>query len=301
MKSRIILSLIIVLLLGLLSVSGASNSPGEINVVVSIYPLEDITKNIGGERVNVKTLIPAGASPHAFEPSPSEIKALTRADVFIKIGAGLEFWAERFVKGARKNIKVLDLSLSVPLEGIVPHYHDSKYHGPESGYDPHYWLDPVIARDIVDVITIELIRLDPAWKAFYIKNASLYKKKLSELHEEVKKHISRFNRKEFVALHPAWNYFSKRYGLKPLYIIEIPQIEPRPQKIKEIVERLKNKKIKAVFSEPQINPQIAKAIAREAGVRVLFLDPIGSPTISGRDTYIDLILYNTRMLEEALR
>lgn len=269
----------------------------ELNIVVSIYPLEDITKNIGKERVSVKTLIPAGASPHAFEPSPRDIKELTKARLFIKIGAGLEFWAERFVRSAKGDIKVIDLSETIPLIKFKEKGGETHEH---SGADPHYWLDPVLVRSMVDTIAATLIRLDPLWKDFYIENATAYKKRLDALHEEIKKRISRLQKREFVSFHPAWNYFSKRYGLKPLYIVEAAGRELRPGNITEIVKFVKKKNIKVLFSEPQLNPAPVEAIARESGARILMLDPLGSP-IPGRDNYIDLMLYNLSQLEEALR
>lgn len=228
-----------------LSVLSSLSYGTEIPVVVSIFPLEDITKNIGRERVTVKTLIPAGASPHAFEPSPRDIKELTKARLFIKIGAGLEFWAERFVRSAKRDIKIVDLSETIALlKGIDEghgHFHDA---------DPHYWLDPLIVKSMVDTITATLIRLDPLWKDFYIDNATAYKKRLDNLHEEIKKRISRLPRKEFIAFHPAWNYFSKRYGLKPLYIVEAPGRELRPGNIKKIIEFMKEKKLKQYLPNP---------------------------------------------------
>jgi len=269
----------------------------EVSIVVSIYPLEDITKNIGKERVSVKTLIPPGASPHAFEPRPSDIKELTKASMFIKIGAGLELWAEGFVRSAKKSIRIVDLSETIELlEGPT----DSQ-HGHSHDLDPHYWLDPVIAKSIVDRITAELIRLDPSSKDFYITNATHYKKELDNLNKIIKKRLSRLKKKRFVAFHPAWNYFSKRYGLEPLYIVEATGRELRPKNIKYIVDWMKKEKIKVVFGEVQFSPQIAEAIASEAGARLLMLDPIGSPHIPERNSYIKLILHNLTQLEEALR
>ncbi len=281
-----------------------------IPVIVSIYPLEDITKNIGRERVTVKTLIPAGSSPHAFEPSPAEIKEFTKAKVFIKIGAGLEFWAERFVRAAKRDIRVVDLSETIPLiNGFKEKGHTHEHEGfkekghthEHGGADPHYWLDPVLVKSMVDSITATLIRIDPVWKDFYIENAVAYKRRLDGLHEEIKKRISRLQKREFVALHPAWNYFSKRYGLKPLYIVEATGRELRPGNITEIVKFIKEKNIKVLFSEPQLSPALVEALARESKARILTLDPLGSPQIPGRDNYIDLMFYNLSRLEEALR
>ncbi|MCX7792821.1 MAG: metal ABC transporter substrate-binding protein [Thermodesulfovibrionales bacterium] len=268
----------------------------ELNILVSIYPLEDITKNIGRQRVTVRTLIPAGANPHAFEPAPSEIRELTKTRLFIKIGAGLEFWAERFVRSAKKDIRILDLSKNIPLLEAVEEGHGHSHEG-----DPHYWLDPVLVKSMVDSITATLISLDPGWRDFYIENATEYKKRLDDLHKEIKKRISQLPKKEFVALHPAWNYFSKRYGLNPIYIIEGAGRELRPGNIKRIIDFMREKKTKAIFGEPQFSTHLVEALARESGAMILMLDPIGGRDIPGRDSYINLMLYNLSMFEKALR
>jgi zinc transport system substrate-binding protein len=277
----------------------------EISIVVSIYPLEDITKNIGKERVSVKTLIPPGASPHAFEPKPSDIKELTKASMFIKIGAGLELWSEGFVRSAKKSIRIVDLSETIELlkgqDHQSHHGHSKSHFRHQHEIDPHYWLDPVIAKSMVDRITAELIRIDPSSKDFYITNATNYKKELDSLNERIKERLSRLKKKRFVAFHPAWNYFSKRYGLEPLYIVEATGRELRPKNIKYIVDWMRKENIKVVFGEVQFSPQIAEAIASEAGARLLMLDPIGSPYIPERNSYINLLLYNITQLEEALR
>jgi zinc transport system substrate-binding protein len=277
----------------------------EVSIVVSIYPLEDITKNIGKERVSVKTLIPPGASPHAFEPKPSDIKELTKASMFIKIGAGLELWSEGFVRSAKKSIRIVDLSETIELlkgqDHQSHHGHSNSHFRHQHEIDPHYWLDPVIAKSMVDRITAEFIRIDPSSKDFYITNATNYKKELDSLNERIKERLSRLKKKRFVAFHPAWNYFSKRYGLEPLYIVEATGRELRPKNIKYIVDWMKKENIKVVFGEVQFNPQIAEAIASEAGARLLMLDPIGSPYIPERNSYINLLLYNITQLEEALR
>ncbi len=291
-KRAFLLTLILLCLLSHRLLYGA-----EVSIVVSIYPLEDITKNIGKERVSVKTLIPPGASPHAFEPKPSDINELTKASMFIKIGAGLELWAEGFVRSQKKSIRIVDLSETIELLRGKDHSHNGHSHE----IDPHYWLDPVIAKSIVDRITAELIRIDPSSKDFYITNATNYKKELDSLNETIKKRLSKLKKKRFVAFHPAWNYFSKRYGLEPLYIVEATGRELRPKNIKYIVDWMKKEKIGVVFGEVQFSPQIAEAIAYEAGARLLMLDPIGSPYIPERNSYINLLLYNTAQLEEALR
>ncbi len=280
----------------------------QVKVVVSIHPLYDITKQIGKDKVKVKTLLPPAASPHTFEPTPKDMMELSDAKAFIKIGAGLEFWAERVVKAAaNKNLAVIDLSNGMPLiYGIDKHYHNNGHdHGHKhkrDAADPHFWLDPILAKKIVDRITETMAELDPSNSSYYKANAEAYKKELDKLHSEIARRVNGFTTKEYVTFHSAWNYFSKRYGLTIVGVIEeAPGREPAPKDISRIVKELKKIRAKAVFAEPQFNPKIAEAVAQEAGAKVLFLDPIGASNAPDRDTYIKLMLYNISRMERALK
>jgi len=277
----------------------------QIKVVVSIHPLYDITKQIGKDKVIVKTLLPPAASPHTFEPTPKQMMELHDAKIFIKIGAGLEFWADRIVKAvSNKNLIVVDLSKGMPLiHGTHKHEHDESpkiFSGRAA--DPHFWLDPVLTKKIVDKITNGLIQIDPQNKKFYADNAEYYKQQLDKLNEEIIQKIHQLKTKEYVTFHPAWNYFSKRYGLKVVGVIEeAPGREPTPGDVARIVKELKRSNIRVVFAEPQFNPKIAEAIAKEAHARVLFLDPIGASNAPDRDTYIKLMRYNLSQMERAMK
>lgn len=277
----------------------------QIKVVVSIHPLYDITKQIGKDMIAVKTLLPPAASPHTFEPTPKQMMELHDAKIFIKIGAGLEFWADRIVKAvSNKNLIVVDLSKDMPLiHGTHRHEHgESPKIFSGRAADPHFWLDPVLTKKIVDKITNGLIQIDPQNKKFYADNAEYYKQQLDKLNEEIIQKIRQLKTKEYVTFHPAWNYFSKRYGLKVVGVIEeAPGREPTPGDVARIVKELKRSNIRVVFAEPQSNPKIAEAIAKEAHARVLFLDPIGASNAPDRDTYIKLMRYNLSQMERAMK
>lgn len=276
----------------------------QIKVVVSIHPLYDITKQIGKDMVIVKTLLPPAASPHTFEPTPKQMMELHDAKVFIKIGAGLEFWADRIVKAvSNKNLTVLDLSKDMPLiHSTHGHEHAHGHNNETQTADPHFWLDPLLAKKIVDKIANTLIKIDTKNKNFYTNNAEIYKKELDKLNEEILQRVNTFKVKEYVTFHAAWNYFSKRYGLKVIGVIEkAPGREPAPRDITQIIQGLKKSNIRVVFAEPQFNPKIAEAIAKEVNAKVLFLDPIGAVNMSDRDTYIKLMRYNLLQMENAMR
>ncbi|BCB95836.1 periplasmic solute-binding protein [Dissulfurispira thermophila] len=275
-----------------------------VKVIVSIHPLYDITKQIGKDKVIVKTLLPPAASPHTFEPTPKQMMELYNAKVFIKIGAGLEFWADRVVKAAsNKNLMVIDLSNDMPLiYGIHEHEHEHGHGHKGQTADPHFWLDPVLTKKIVDRVANTLIKIDPQNRKLYTDNADSYKKELDRLNEEILQKVKIFKTREYVTFHPAWNYFSKRYGLKVIGVIEeAPGRELAPRDIARIIQGLKKSNARVVFAEPQFNPKIAEAIAKEVNAKVLFLDPIGAANIPDRDTYIKLMRYNLLQMEKAMR
>ncbi len=285
----------------LVSISFAHTVLAEpIKVVASIHPIYDITKQIGRDKVIIKTLLPPAASPHTFEPTPKQMMELHDAKIFIKIGAGLEFWADRIVKAAsNKNLMVVDLSKDMPLI-YGTHKHEHEHAGQAA--DPHFWLDPVLTKKIVDIIASTLITIDAPNKKFYADNAEIYKKELDKLNEEIIQKVGKFKTKGYVTFHPAWNYFSKRYGLRVIGVIEeAPGREPAPGDVARIIKYLKKSDIRVVFAEPQFNPKIAEAIAKEANAKVLFLDPIGASNAPDRDTYIKLMRYNLSQMEKAMK
>jgi zinc transport system substrate-binding protein len=280
MKRRLIITLFF------LFVIIATNSYAEkIKVIASIAPLADLAEQVGGERVDVRLLLPPGASPHIYEPAPRAIKDVSDAKVFIKIGAGLEFWAEKIIKASgNKKLIVVDSSSGVTLLSA----------------DPHIWLDPVIASSIVTKIERTLIKADPQGSGFYKQNASIYKERLSRLDKEISDKVKTFRIKEYVTFHPAWNYFSKRYGLKVVGVIEeSPGKEPGPKHIAKIIKEINRIGSRVVFVEPQFNPKIAEAVAKESGAKVLYLDPIGGQ--KGRETYIDMMRYNISVMESVMK
>jgi zinc transport system substrate-binding protein len=278
----------------------------KIKVVASIHPLGDVTNQVGKDRVSVKVMLPAAASPHTFEPTPLDMMEIQNSKVFVKAGAGLEFWAEKLMQ-ASSNRKLIIVDASSGLS-LVMHVHShagagaSEEKGHQESADPHVWLDPVLMKTVVDKIKNALSKADPEGEAYYRENAERYKKDLDALHSEIMNRVKSFRVKEYVTFHPAWNYFSKRYGLKVAGVIEeSPGRESSPKHIAKIVSEIKRINSRIVFAEPQFNPKIAEVIAKEAGAKVLFLDPIGGADVKGRDTYIGLMRYNLSVMEEGMR
>lgn len=312
---------------------------GMVQVVATIFPLVDIIRNVGGPLVEVTTLLPAGSSPHTYEPTVEQVKKVSGADLFVYIGGGLDDWAVKLAAAAEDVLLVevikhigeyilpyepirLDRSFQdtehvyhhgheenhQDEEGIEAlageesqeeHYHEHHHHGPE---DPHVWLDPLLVRDIIAPLVAEkLVKVDPENARYYRDNLARFQQSLDELHEEISRAVEKCKQRKFISYHSAWNYFAGRYGLEEVAAVEeFPGKEPSARWLAELVKLARDNNIKVIFAEPQLGTRAAEVIAREIDGYVLFLDPLGGETVPGRDSYLGLMRYNLRVFQEAL-
>jgi len=288
-------------------------SPGDkIRVAATIYPLACWADKVGGGRVETATLLPAGVDPHTFDPAPSDIRKVAGARLFLKVGLGLDDWADRLSSAGGDKMTVLALGAELKSRGQLPdadkalepatgsesaggHGHD---HG---GTDPHYWLDPVLAAISADDIALALAKADPAHAAEYAENAKAWKKELETLTGQIRSQLDDCTSRTFVTFHNAFAYFAARFNLTIAgVIVEYPGKTPSDRYLKDLVKRLRNLNIRVVFAEPQFDPRAASIIATETGGRVDILDDLGAPNAPGRANYSDLLKYNTIKLHEAL-
>lgn len=307
MKSRRWIAPISSFLLFFMSVAYSGDVRAQqISVVASIFPLADMVQQVGSPHVAATFVVPAGASPHTFEPKPSQMKQIAAARVFFMIGAGLEIWAEKFVAAAGRDLLKVVLSDGIALIHSSGSMHTHPETEPAAGAvrmaNPHIWLDPVIAQSMVSRIISVLCSADNMHADHYRRQGEIYLTGLRQLDKDIRSAVSTFSVKKYVAFHAAWDYFAKRYGLEPVGVIETaPGRNPTPRRIRQIIADIKKHRIRAVFAEPQLNPKVAVVIAEEADVRVLFLDPVGAPDVEGRKTYLELMRYNLDVLKEALQ
>jgi zinc transport system substrate-binding protein len=291
----------------------------QIPVVASIVPLGDFCRKIGGARVEVTVLIPPGASPHVFEPTPPAVAQAMGAKVFAYVGAGLDPWAERLVHAREaKTMIVVEAAAGLPLitgldspnaaevesisasGGAQENKGHDESHAHAQG-NPHVWLDPVLAQDICRRLAAAFIQVDPEHRQVFETNLQNYLKKLEELDQEIARRVAAWRLKEFVSFHPSFTYFARRYGLKEVGVIEAaPGREPTPGHIHRIVEAIKKYRVRVVFAEPQLSARMAEVIAREAGVKVLLLDPLGGRPPYGSD-YLKMMRANLDVMEQAMQ
>jgi zinc transport system substrate-binding protein len=301
------------LLFAIIQFSAISSLAEKIPVIASIFPIADMVRQVGGDHVQVTCVLPPGTSPHTFEPKPSLVRAFSSARIFFMIGAGLEFWAGNFVKLAGPNLMTVVLSQGVDLivstDHDHAHVHENHPHEKEATgskteaavANPHIWLDPGIAKSMVNKITAALCKVDPRHLPYYNERNLNYLKELDNLDHLITATVAHFKNKKYVAFHASWDYFARRYGLESAGVIEAaPGRNPTPLQIKNIITTIKHDHIRAVFAEPQLNPRAAEIIAKEADVKVLLLDPIGGPKQPYGNTYVNLMLHNLNILKEAM-
>jgi ABC-type Zn uptake system ZnuABC Zn-binding protein ZnuA len=301
-----------------------------VEVITTIFPLADIVDNLGGGRVRVIALLPPGASPHTYEPTVEQAKAVAGADLFVFVGGGVDNWVINLAEA--ENIEALEITANMekylleynPLylvddgdkggridddtcdrggnpetkggTGSLGHGHN------HSSFDPHVWVDPFLVKEVIaPLITERLKTIDPEGAAHYDKTLEKYQEELGKLHQEVIASTGGFTKRQFISYHSAWNYFARRYGLEEIAAVEpFPGQEPSARWLAQLVRLAEKYQIDVLFAEPQLSPKAAQVLAEEIKGRVLILDPLGGRGISGRECYTDLIRYNLEVFRMAL-
>jgi zinc transport system substrate-binding protein len=235
---------------------------GKINVATTIAPLADFITAVGGDKVKVTVLIPPGAEPHTYEPTPTQMKDVALADLYVMNGGGLEFWMDKVLQ-VNKKMLIVDSSRGVELVN-------------ESGgeTDPHIWISLRNAAIQVNNICTGLIQVDPANGDYYRKNRDDYLQKLKALDEGFNQTFAAKKGLIFIVYHPAWTYFARDYNLDQVPILENEK-EPGPKYLGSIIDLARKNNITVIFVEPQYNPKSAEVIAQEIKARVVALDPLG--------------------------
>ncbi len=273
---------------------------GPLRVVTSMVILADLTRQIGGERVEVSSILPANADPHDFEVQPADLVKISGADLIIMHGVRLDSWIESLVENAGGDAPVVVATTGIQT---IASEEDAFSEG-----DPHVWFDPQRVKQMVANIARGLISVDPPGEPGYRARLTAYQANLDLLDAEIAKRIALIppERRKLVTNHDSLAYFAERYGLTIVGTV-IPGIdtrtEPSAKDIAELVDQIKREGVPAIFAENTVSPRLAEALAEQAGVRVvasLYTDSLGEPG-SGAETYIGMMETDTRIIVEALR
>ncbi len=281
-----------------------SGYTGDLKVAATVFPLYDITRNIAGDRAETLLLLRSGATPHTFEPSPSDIKRLSGASAVFSIGAGLDEWALSLARAASSSIEVYPLHKHIRLKdsGVScsgDTHVEKACSGSGGTADPHYWLSIENASVMALNIKKYLSALDPGNASYYEKRLELYLDELSETGSLLRDILAPVKEKPFIVFHDSWKYFAREYSLDIAGVFMIsPGSEPGPRHMGELYAMAADRGVEAVFAEPQFSMEVLKPFVEDTGLRLGILDPLGGA--DGRDSYTGMMIYNARTLREDL-
>jgi zinc transport system substrate-binding protein len=289
---------LLVVVLAAAGVTGAAclrHAASKPRVAATVFPVYDLVRRVAGDRLDVVLVLPRGADPHGYEPRPRDVAALSEAGLVFAVGLGLDAWAQGMARAAGAGeARVFELGpLMDPIlapPGVIRQ---------EPFIDAHFWTDPLRALRAVDVIVDALSGLDPAGAPFFRERGHDVRHSIETVHREVAARAATWPRRRIVTFHGSLFYFAARYGLQVAGVVEpVPGAEPTAQHVQAVVELLRDPSPAALFVEPQLDGQLARSIAREAGVAVHEVDPLGG---SDADGYEAVLRGIARSMDGALR
>jgi len=269
------------------------------NVVATFSILGDLVKNVGGDRVEVSTLVGPNGDVHVYLPTPGDARKLAAAKVVFVNGLGLEGWVTRLISASSTKASIV-----IASEGIKPRKMKDE-HDTGDVPDAHAWQSVANAKIYVANIRDGLIALDPAGKASYDANATAYLGKLDELEKQVAVTIAKIpvDRRKIITTHDAFGYFSDAYGMTFIAPEGVStDAEPSAKDLAKIITQIKMQKIPAVFMENITDPRLMEEIARETGATIggtLYSDALSDPS-GPAGTYIEMMLHNGSEFSKAL-
>lgn len=275
-----------------------SESKNEKIVAVStITVINDIVKNIGGDKVETYSICGVGVDPHTYHPKPSDPRLISNSDIVFINGFALEHWIEEMIKGSGGNKKEV-----VVTEGLTPMTDEKGYGDP----DPHAWFDVKNIITYSDNIATALISIDPENENYYKANLQEYKQKLDSLDSWIKEQIKIIpeSKRVLITSHDAFRYFGRAYGLEVKGLQGIStEAKIRTEDLKNLIDYVKLKDLRSVFIETSVNPKLLEQISSETNAKIggtLFSDSIGNEG-TPEGTYIGAVKHNVNTIVNALK
>jgi zinc/manganese transport system substrate-binding protein len=242
-----------------------------LRIAASITDLGSIAASVGGERVEVVTIARSGTDPHRVEVLPSYMTRVARAQVYLKVGLGLDQWADGIIDGAHNSkLLVVDCSQGVPVLEKPAGKVDASMGDVHPDGNPHYWLDPRNAALVAHTIATALGRLDPANAPAYAGRADAFDTAAHEVVARGQQRLAALPTHDILTYHRSWSYFAATFGLDVVATIEpIPGIPPTARHLDELVGTVKERKIQVALQEPYFSEEAGKFLTRQTGLRVV--------------------------------
>ena len=275
MKKSAYLTVTLSLLIVLGSYKGIASASSRIQVAVSVLPQAYFVERVGGNRVNVQVMIPQGACPETYEPTPQQLVRLSDSKIYIKVGAPTFPFEKRYlhvITGKNKKMTVVNMS-----DG-------TRYRK----QDPHVWTSPscvkIAARNIYEALSL----YDPQYRDYYGKNLALFLGDIEKLDRKLRTLLASKKGYAFMVYHPAWGYFAEEYGLKQLAIEEEGKIKGASH-IKEMIDTAREKGIKVILVQKGFDTKSARTIAHEIGGKVVEVNPLERDWLEGMEAFANCL------------
>jgi zinc transport system substrate-binding protein len=299
----------------------------KLTVYTTVYPLQYFTKRIGGDHVDVKSIYPAGADEHTFDPTQKDMMALADSDLFFYIGLGLEGFVENAEKTMKnEHVKMIATAAAIPEDRLAESYSqdhdaDNEEHGQEhdndkdeeheeheehghSGLDPHVWISPLLSVELATSIKDALIEENPELKDEFQKNFEQLKEDLVDLDNKFKEMASSSPSKTFFVSHAAFGYIAKSYGLEQVAIAGLnSQSEPSQKQLAKIVKDAKDQDVHYVLFEQNVSSKLTDVVRKEIGAESLMLHNLGVLTkddVKNDENYFSLMEQNIETIKKAM-
>ena len=285
-----------------LAITATTVTAQPLKVVASFSILGDLARQVGGDRIELHTLVGPDSDAHVYQPTPADAKTIAQANLVIVNGLGFEGWIDRLIKSSGYRGKVLVASTGIKTLKLK---HDEHGHGHDSNVDPHAWQDLANAGRYVDNIAQALAKADPAGQSVYLANAAQYKQAIVSLDGELKTAFNSIakERRKVVTTHDAFGYFSRAYGIAFISPVGInTDAEASAADVGRIIKQIRREKIPAVFMENISDPRLLERIRQESGARiggVLYSDSL-SKADGPAPTYLEMMRHNAKTLASAL-
>ena len=253
--------------------------------MATFLPITLLTRAVAGDCARVTTLVPPSLGPHDFQAKPGDLVALRRSRVLVKNGLGMESFLEKVIAAADPpKLTVIDSSRGVAtLTGAsnvkakdkeTPAHGDHDHDHAHGGVNPHIWLDPLRAAQQVATIRDGLIQADPGCASGYRQRADATTAQLRQLNSDFAAQLKPYRGKTFVAFHDVAPYFAERYGLKAVFLVDVPEMNPTPADLERLSAEVKRSDLRALLSEPQQGGGSFQALASDLGVPISVFDPL---------------------------
>ena len=286
----------------LLTITASAATAAPLKVVASFSLLGDLAREVGGDRIELHTLVGPDSDAHVYQPTPADAKTIAQAKLVIVNGLGFEGWIDRLIKSSGYRGSVVRASAGIKTLKLK---HDEHGHGHDSDVDPHAWQDLANAQRYVDNIAQALAKADPAGQSVYLANAAQYKQAIATLDGELKTAFNAIakDKRKVVTTHDAFGYFSRAYGIDFISPVGInTDAEPSAADVGRIIKQIRREKIPAVFMENISDPRLLERIRQESGARiggVLYSDSL-SKADGPAATYLAMMRHNAKTLASAL-